>query len=448
MNGFVRAVFIAAITFLLPACIDFKAEFRLNPDGSGTLNVVYSMGDEAIARQAGLTGLGRALGGSGQSWAHRLTFEEGELRSHLEGLEIRSITKTKKNGRTFMHAEAAFGNLDTLARSIFGEAMLFERLKNGAVRLHIDTIPEELPSPEAPSQAWRAFAGLEVAVKVTVPGTVVSTNAHQRNKGSLGWRWAHHGKNLDSIRRIHDGADLVVSGEKIQWTLPRLAGNQVRVLLDRAGRLARAGSLKAAWHTLKAYEKIPAKRRTPLTNRRFNDVLKIYRAEVAAAKQERFYFQCANRALVTYKKNGLAAAERELDVFHERFPDSRHAWKIEAKRDFLGRHARGELTDLKKTFEAIENHIRSARFGIARTIIEGKLLSDPVLKKKKETLHSKLWKAADTLWKIQHAEARNLLASGRMKAAQKIYHVIRNKWGLADYQRRAEAELARLKRSR
>jgi len=202
------AVFAAALT--LSGCIKVDQTVSINPDGSGTLDMIYGMSEQTIAQLEAMEQMAAGMKEEGTEAESDspLDFDEAEVREKFaqekpEGVQLLDVSSESRDGWKYMKVKLAFDDLDSLKNTEFFEDSELTLTKNAegnyvlVQKLGSDDMG--LPGSQTESegaqgmdekamQAMAAmFAGLRIAMTVAVPGEIIDTNATQVEGNRASW---------------------------------------------------------------------------------------------------------------------------------------------------------------------------------------------------------------------------------------------------------------------
>ncbi|MBN2490304.1 MAG: FHA domain-containing protein [Planctomycetes bacterium] len=229
------------------------------------------------------------------------------------------------------------------------------------------------------------------------------------------------------------------------------------VVLDKVLALHKStdrADLEQAKKYLEQYEKLPAKEKTPLSERRYREYLEAVRTQLGALdariefKQvQDDYYTLSNQAVLLAKDGNYSGAIALLDEFIEKYPDSSYVRTMEEKKEIWYKKLRGEVSDFPATLTAIEEHIAQERYSKARHLIlvARTLIRTPENIAKLNEADKKLQITVATQWNRLHKEAQEYADERNFRVAREIYNDIRAKWGIQKYVDLAKAELEKLK---
>jgi len=195
------AVFSMLLAVSLSGCLKVDQTLTINKDGSGQMEMSYSMQESTIRQMEAMSQMEAAQGEEGSgSGAEQFEFNEEALRKQFAGAEERGIkvesidSKTESGWRT-MHVKLSFKDLSALAGTEMMEDNVFSLKKNakGNYVLVQKTGEEgaeagdEAMPPEMMAQMAPMFAGMRIVQRVKVPGKVVSTNATENDGSTASW---------------------------------------------------------------------------------------------------------------------------------------------------------------------------------------------------------------------------------------------------------------------
>jgi len=195
---------------LTPGCIWYEQALTLRENGSGRLEVNYSISEQTIEQLRAIYKLREDMDAIddmkteftlGQQYLHMyLEPDEGAIRQDLEsykryGLSIEKLTVESRGAARHVKLKLTFDNLAKIAQIPIMKQYGLSLSKNAdgdyvMVRAPTDTSPlpeTDLSTEEATRVLSPLLSGFHVSIKVTVPGAIRTTNAPKRSRRTAAW---------------------------------------------------------------------------------------------------------------------------------------------------------------------------------------------------------------------------------------------------------------------
>lgn len=235
------ALLMLAGLLVLPGCMKVKMDTAIDKDGSGTMSMSFAMSESVAEAMKELEELG-PMPGMDQEGPKLSDFEKDKMEKACKkhGVTLKKFDKSTENGAEKIEMELAFKNLDDLAKvmdeeeSGGGGAMVIYKNADGNYVLKsappTDDSEEEVAeeseaSEETPAEEFDptkaakameimgkmmgAMSELDIVMRITVPGDIVSTTApKQEGRTAI---WEINGENMMSASM--DNPEVVFSGK-------------------------------------------------------------------------------------------------------------------------------------------------------------------------------------------------------------------------------------------
>jgi len=244
-----KAVVSVACLVLACGCIKVEHNLALNRDGSGVLEISYSVPEQTVTQIKAMLKLERELaiaaGESPDTYTEdeftRLVFDPDEARllkklSELAeyGITIKNLNVRSRGARRNVDLKIAFANIADVAGAGFFNAYGFSLVKTGDGNYawirrgdrSADAAPPDVSDPETLRALDPLLGGFSFALTVSPPGRILKTDAPSKTPNSATWKfdfdhdpialWAVKTRNMTII---FDGKGL---------TLPEVRQNEVR----------------------------------------------------------------------------------------------------------------------------------------------------------------------------------------------------------------------------
>ncbi len=195
---------------LTPGCIWYEQALTLREDGSGRLEVNYSISEQTIEQLRAIYKLREDMDAIddrkteftlGQQYLRMyLEPDEGEIRQDLEsykryGLSIEKLSVESRGAARHVKLKLTFSSLSKIAQIPLLKQYGFSLSRNAdgdyvMVRAPTDTspLPETgLSTDEATRVLSPLLSGFHVSIRVTVPGAIRTTNTPKRSLRTAAW---------------------------------------------------------------------------------------------------------------------------------------------------------------------------------------------------------------------------------------------------------------------
>lgn len=194
-------------------CLDAQQTLVIEPDGSGTLDVDYSIAEDTVKRIARMLDLSEDLRGSGTNAPPAspndvfigLLFNpnDADVKARLDnyaklGFEIEEYSFKSEGARRQIHFKLKFDDISVFSKADFFHTYGFSLLKNRQGQYVIKNRPvtTEKPStewdfsdPEITKLVAPFMNGFRFSLKMKLPGRIIKSNAHQTRGNELEWAY-------------------------------------------------------------------------------------------------------------------------------------------------------------------------------------------------------------------------------------------------------------------
>lgn len=209
-----RLLVLVPVLLLAAGCIRVEQKLALNPDGSGTFEVTYTVPDETTQRIKSMLKLADELAAAGGGEVEpipeddftRLVFDpqEDAIRRRIEsyaplGIQLNELEVDARNARRLVKIMIGFSNIADVAKADFFPSYGFSIAKNKAGQYVLYTRPitrEPLDKSwaEAEQDAYKLMSpllnGFHYELRIQTPGRIINTNADQREPYTARWLYA------------------------------------------------------------------------------------------------------------------------------------------------------------------------------------------------------------------------------------------------------------------
>lgn len=188
------AFFLALIfsCFLFQGCLELEQELTVEQNGSGTLKLQYVLNESFTNMVELAEELKQSATGGRTLIEPGLVLNERELQARIagEGVEIKSSSFEKKDGRLTISFTVAFRDLNALVKTkaLQREPISFYRDEKNNLALELGTrfSAVALYKNKLPENAAEGF---KAAIKISLPGKVLENNADTVEGTTLTWNY-------------------------------------------------------------------------------------------------------------------------------------------------------------------------------------------------------------------------------------------------------------------
>lgn len=186
----------------LCGCIKVDQTLSINDDGSGILDLKYSMRESTIKQMEGMTSqMDSSQSEDRQEEKKPFDFEPAEVRKELErfedqGIKVENVDSSTADGWKTMHVELAFDDLASLSKTDFfkdkdvslkknakGNYVFSQKAKDSAGM----SAGGEDASPEQLQQMAPMFSGMRIVHRIKVPSEIIESNANEIKGKTASW---------------------------------------------------------------------------------------------------------------------------------------------------------------------------------------------------------------------------------------------------------------------
>ena len=187
---------------LITGCVKVDQTLTLQPDGSGTLDLMYGLSEQTIAQMKAMTQSMIAESATNPgSVAMNFDYTEDEVRKDFEayapyGVSLDSMNMEVRDGWKYRTLKIRFKTLDGLAKTPWFSDRLFSLSKNEEgnyvlVRAAGDGSTDMAPPPESDPNTGEMLAGMmkgfRAVMRVNVPGPIIESNAENTSGNTAEW---------------------------------------------------------------------------------------------------------------------------------------------------------------------------------------------------------------------------------------------------------------------
>lgn len=196
-----RVILVAGLIAAVSGCIRVDQTLTINKDGSGELEMSYSMKEQAIQQMEAMTKAQAGQSGEdSNSDADQFNFDEKSLRKQLaahekQGIKIISIDSETADGWKTMKVKLGFDDLNALAKTEMMQDNDFSIKKTADGNFIIrqtsgdasDAGGDEEMNPQMIEQMAPMFAGMRIVQRIKVPGKLIKSNATEVDGNTASW---------------------------------------------------------------------------------------------------------------------------------------------------------------------------------------------------------------------------------------------------------------------
>ncbi len=236
---YVRLLLIAALA-LSVGCIKFSKTLTLNDDGSGLIDITYTLPEETVTQMSGMMTLADELAeaagepppGDKHGYLELLLNpSENRIKSKVEsydvpGLKLNTVKVESRDGSRRVRLQLLFKNIQDLAETDFfaDHGFTLTRLEGGnyrMVRKGTETSgpqPVDLDDPQIVRLLTPILGGFEAMVKVKTPGRILQANTTRRSLRQAAWNFEFN-RDAEDFREFYT-KDLIAVFEGAGLSLP------------------------------------------------------------------------------------------------------------------------------------------------------------------------------------------------------------------------------------
>ena len=220
-----RLLAVVLLAWGAAGCVRMEQALTLNGDGSGNLAIRYGMSLKDLAELEATAKQQLAEEGmTSEGPVNPFEFDEAEVRKDFEdyaelGVSLKSIKTSEEDGWKYLSLNIAFKTLAGLGQTEFlsDRIVSLKRLADGRYEFVQSVPPQAQPGPpEMQDLMKEMMKGFRAALRVTVPGEVVETNADQTDGRTVSWSFDLD-KDAKALERIQKASMRVVfQGEGLE----------------------------------------------------------------------------------------------------------------------------------------------------------------------------------------------------------------------------------------
>jgi hypothetical protein len=203
-----RTYFVLLLAVLVSGCIKLEQTLTIKADGSGVLDVNYSISEDAVVQARAALKLKQQMTmesdrGAADPMDNQLSQvflrpSEDEIKREIakyakNGLKLDSLKVTTKDGWRTVKMRVSFKDLGSIAKADFYADAGFSISRNSAGNY---TMQREasghnayLLSPDMMLLLKPIMTGFNVVINVAVPGKILQTNAHRTTGNTATWSY-------------------------------------------------------------------------------------------------------------------------------------------------------------------------------------------------------------------------------------------------------------------
>lgn len=197
-----------SVILLSTGCLRLESSLTVQEDGSGLLQIQYSLPDPAIAQMAAAFELqDHLIEAAGEKVPatpsltrllanpNDATLRRAFLTAAPKGLTLQQLIVDQRRGNRRVKIELAFTSLDALTRASFFQHANISLTKHddGSTQLALPAMTQGTPQATTPaeSEQHRAVSDLSgdlrALIRITVPGHIHETSAHRQARQTVSW---------------------------------------------------------------------------------------------------------------------------------------------------------------------------------------------------------------------------------------------------------------------
>ncbi len=225
---------------LSAGCIKLSETMTLNDDGSGTIDITYTLPEETVTQISGMMkladDLAEAEGNPPPGDAHGylellLNPSESRIKRQVEnygvdGLELKTVKVQSRDGSRQVTLQLTFKNIHDLAKTDFfaDRGFTLTRVQGGNYRLErkgietTSTQPVDIDDPQVVRLLTPILGGFDATIGVKTPGRILQANTTRRSLRQAVWNFEFN-RDAADFRSFYT-KDLVVVFEGAGLSLP------------------------------------------------------------------------------------------------------------------------------------------------------------------------------------------------------------------------------------
>jgi len=198
-----RFLLVLAVVAAFSGCIKVDQTLTISENGSGMLNLSYSMKEQTIQQMESMSQMQGAQSGSESKADEKpFDFDPESVKKELEkfkdqGITVKSVTTESANGWKTMNVKLAFDDLASLAKTDFfkenkltlkknaeGNYVFKQASKSAGAGAEMD---DKKMDDAMIKQMAPMFAGMKISHSIQVPGKILSSNATKTEGNTASW---------------------------------------------------------------------------------------------------------------------------------------------------------------------------------------------------------------------------------------------------------------------
>jgi hypothetical protein len=234
-----RLVLVAALAFSA-GCIKFSETLTLQGDGSGSIDITYTIPEETVAQITGMMKLTDELAAATEqpspyeSHAYLgllLNPSESRIRQKvddykIDGLVLKNVKVESRDGSREVKVQLAFDRITDLAGTDFfaEQGFALTRTANGNYRLSRAGSPNktesaaDLDDPKIVRMLTPVLGGFEATIGIQTPGRILQANTTRRSLRQAVWNFDFN-RNAKDFREFYN-KELIVIFDGAGLSLP------------------------------------------------------------------------------------------------------------------------------------------------------------------------------------------------------------------------------------
>jgi len=235
----IRLLLIAALV-LSAGCIKFSETLTLHEDGSGVIDIAYTLPEETVTQISGMMKLadelaeasGEAPPGDSHGYLELLLNpSENRIKNKVEsykvdGLTLKEVKVESRDGSRQVKLQLIFKSIQSLAKTDFfaDQGFTLKRIQGGNYRLTrkgmkaASSEPVDLNDPKVVRLLTPILGGFDATIGVKTPGRIREANTTRRSLRQAVWNFEFN-REAEDFRKFYT-KDLVVVFEGAGLSLP------------------------------------------------------------------------------------------------------------------------------------------------------------------------------------------------------------------------------------
>ncbi|MBL7076205.1 MAG: hypothetical protein ISS31_01930 [Kiritimatiellae bacterium] len=236
----IRLFLVAAFALSSAGCIKFSKTLTLNDDGSGVIDITYTLPEETVTQISGMMKLADELADAagepppGDSHGYlELLLNPSENRIKrkvdsykIDGLVLKKVKVESRDGSRQVELQLTFKRITDLAQTDFftDQGFTLSRVQGGNYRLErkgtpvSSSPPVDMEDPQIARLLTPVLGGFDATIGVKTPGRILQANTTRRSLRQAVWNFEFN-RDAEDFRAFYT-KDLIVIFEGAGLSLP------------------------------------------------------------------------------------------------------------------------------------------------------------------------------------------------------------------------------------